>query len=212
MMALMCSATAWRDWGVEAGLPVMIRLPLAVHLMAASCTCGGDIRLNFSLRERHSTSGVTRFLLSFPNLARSTTRLGLGGLDPAIAVKVQGLGGAFPVPFCVLGLGAGCLFEEGVAFFKPSIALVSEERVSWIFCSSRLSEGGGGGGAGVSPSSSISLMMGCEIKERSSGCTLVSLALGVEAMITSSRVLNILSGGCMASCEASVGTFDMVVV
>ena len=160
MITLMCSAAAWRDWGVEVGLPVMIRLPLAVHLTAASCTCGSEIQLNFLLREWHSTPGVTQFPLSLLYLARSRTRLGLGGLDPAIAKKVQGLGGILPAPFCMLGLGVGCLLEGGAAFFRPSIALVSEVRVSWIFCNSRLSEGGGGGGAGALPSSSISLMMG----------------------------------------------------
>jgi hypothetical protein len=85
MIALMWGAAAWREWEDEVGLPVMMRLTLAVHLMATSCTCGREIQLNFSLRERHSTSSVTRFPLQILNLARSNTRLGLGGLDPAIA-------------------------------------------------------------------------------------------------------------------------------
>ena len=84
-MALMWGAAAWREWGVEVGPPVTTRLPFAVHLMAASWTWGGEILLSFSLRERQSTAGVTRVPLLVPDLARSTTRLGLGGLDPAIA-------------------------------------------------------------------------------------------------------------------------------
>ena len=96
MIVLMWSAAAWRDWGEEVGPPVMMRLPLAVHLMAASWTCSGDIQLSLSLRKRHSSAGVTQFSLPLLNLARSMTRLGFGGLDLAIAKKVQwGGGGGF---------------------------------------------------------------------------------------------------------------------
>ena len=47
--------------------------------------------------------------------------------------------------FCVLGLEVDCLLEVGEAFFRLSIALESVESVSWIFLSSRLSEGDVGG-------------------------------------------------------------------
>ena len=36
MEVLMWGTVAWREWGVEVGLPVTTRLPFAVHLMAAS--------------------------------------------------------------------------------------------------------------------------------------------------------------------------------
>ena len=85
MIMLIWGMAAWREWRVEVGPPVMIRLPLAVHLTVASCICGRDIQLNFLLRDQQSTSSFTWFPLSLLNLARSTTRLGLGGLDPAIA-------------------------------------------------------------------------------------------------------------------------------
>jgi hypothetical protein len=43
MMVLTCGAADWRVWGVKVGPPVIIRLPLAVYLTAASCTYGGEI-------------------------------------------------------------------------------------------------------------------------------------------------------------------------
>ena len=70
------------------------------------------------------------------------------------------MGGDLPAAFCLLGLGVEGLAEVGVAFFKPLIALVSEERESWIFCRSRLSGCGGRGRAGALPSSISSLIMG----------------------------------------------------
>ena len=83
--APMCGAANWSDGGVAAGPPVTTRLPTAVHLTAASWTCGGEIPRSSSFSSWHMTSGLGRLSASNFKVARSTTRLGLGGLDPVIA-------------------------------------------------------------------------------------------------------------------------------
>ena len=84
-MALIWGAVERSETGVLDRPAVMIRLPLAVYLMAASCTCGGETSPSFLLSVLQISSGwgwpSTRRL----KCARSTTRLGLGGLDPATA-------------------------------------------------------------------------------------------------------------------------------
>ena len=66
---------------MDEGPPVTTRLPFAVHLTAASCTCGGVILLSPSLSVRQMSSGFARFSVLMPKCASSTTRLGFGGLD-----------------------------------------------------------------------------------------------------------------------------------
>ena len=84
----MWGAASWSICGVAAGPPVMTKLPLAVHLIATSWTCRGVMVASSLLRVEHSISGL--IWPSWPNLsfARSTNRLGLGGLAPAIAEKM----------------------------------------------------------------------------------------------------------------------------
>ena len=89
----------------------------------------------------------------------------------------------------MLGLGAECLLEGGEAFFRLSIALDSKESVSWIFLSSRLSEGGEGGGAGALHSPMISLMMSLERKSVRASFINSSHVLVFAALKSSSRVL-----------------------
>jgi len=84
-MLLMCNAASWRDAGVAEGPPVTTRLPFAVHLTAASWTCGGEMALSCSLRTQQTDSSDGQVLDVNSKLARLTTRLGLGGLDPATA-------------------------------------------------------------------------------------------------------------------------------
>ena len=83
-MALIWGAAVWRGW-VDEDPPVIMRLPFAVHLTVASCTCGSGILLNPPLSVRQMSSGFIQFLELTPKCARSTTRLGFGGLDPAAA-------------------------------------------------------------------------------------------------------------------------------
>ena len=84
-MAPICGAASWRDEEVAAGPPVTTRLPEAVHLTAASCTWGGEMPRSSSFSKRQIASGLGRLLASNFKSARSTTRLGLGGLDPTTA-------------------------------------------------------------------------------------------------------------------------------
>ena len=48
--ALMWGAASWSVCGVVAGPPVMTKLPLAIHLMATSWTCGGVTAASSLLR------------------------------------------------------------------------------------------------------------------------------------------------------------------
>ena len=84
-MALIWGAAERSETGVLDGPAVMMRLPLAVHLTAASWTCGGVTSLSFLLRVSQISSGRGRPSAGRLKCARSTTRLGLGGLDPATA-------------------------------------------------------------------------------------------------------------------------------
>ena len=56
-----------------------------VHLMAARWTCGGVISCDLWFRVLQITLGQGFTAIWSPKLARSTTMLGLGGLDLATA-------------------------------------------------------------------------------------------------------------------------------
>ena len=84
-MALIWGAAERSETGVLEGLAVIMRLPLAVHLMAASWTCGGETSPSFLLRVSQISSGQGRLSAGRLKCARSTTRLRLGGLDLATA-------------------------------------------------------------------------------------------------------------------------------
>lgn len=74
-------------------MPVATRLPFAVHLTAASMVWGGVIVESLLLMASQRTSGLTQSFSDMPRCARSTTRLGLGGLAPATAEYVhEGVG------------------------------------------------------------------------------------------------------------------------
>jgi len=85
MIALIWGAASWRECGVAFGPPVTTRLPFVVHLTAANDIWGGEIWLSPRLMVLQAISGLGRSSLVIPRCARSTTRLGLGGLDPATA-------------------------------------------------------------------------------------------------------------------------------
>jgi len=53
--------------------------------LAANWTCGGEMALSCSLSKQQMDSSNGWAFFVNPKLARLTTRLGLGGLDPAIA-------------------------------------------------------------------------------------------------------------------------------
>jgi len=134
---LMWGAASWSVCGVAVGPPVITRLPLTVHLTATSWTCGGVIAASSLLRALQSISSFTQSSFLMPRVAKSTSRLGLGGWAPATAKKVQGgfLRGADN--FCLLLPAVVSLLEGGGAFFKASTALDSCMSESWIFWSSR---------------------------------------------------------------------------
>jgi len=71
-----------------AGPPVMTKLPLTVHLTATSWTCGGVTAVSSLLRAQQSISGFTWLSFLMPRVAKSTSRLGLGGRAPTTAEKV----------------------------------------------------------------------------------------------------------------------------
>jgi hypothetical protein len=102
-IVLMCAAASWRVARVEAGPPVTTRLPFAVHLTVASETWGGVTSLSFVFRVRQMISGLGRSSAARFRCARSTTRLGLSGLEPAIAE--YNLGGVVmgPLPRFTVG-------------------------------------------------------------------------------------------------------------
>ena len=97
---------------------MITRLPFAIHITAASCTCGGEILLSPSLRVRHTSSGFGRSSALILRCDSSIRRLGLGGpaLVTAENVRCVVLGGR---------LGGGFMDVEP-PFFRSSIALVSE--------------------------------------------------------------------------------------
>ena len=84
-MALIWGAAERSETGVLDRPAVMIRLPLAVYLTAASCTCGGETSPSFLLSVLQISSGRGWPSTGRLKCARSTTRLGLGGLDLATA-------------------------------------------------------------------------------------------------------------------------------
>ena len=64
---------------------VTIRLPEAIHLTAANWTCSREMPHSISFSKQHMASSFGQLPASNFNSARFTTRLGLGGLDLAIA-------------------------------------------------------------------------------------------------------------------------------
>ena len=81
-MAPICGAASWSVGAVVAGPPVTTRLSITVHLTAASWTCGGEMPHSSLFSKWQITSGLGWRLASNFKSARSTTRLGFGGLDP----------------------------------------------------------------------------------------------------------------------------------
>ena len=77
-----------RECGVVLGPPVITRLPLTVHLMAASKTCGGEMLPRPWFKVLQMISGLGQSSSMGTICARSTMRLGLGGLTPAVAEYV----------------------------------------------------------------------------------------------------------------------------
>ena len=84
-MALIWGAAERSETRVLEGLAVIMRLPFAVHLMAASWTCGDETSPSFLLSVSQISSGRGQPSTGRLKCARSTMRLGLGGLDPATA-------------------------------------------------------------------------------------------------------------------------------
>jgi len=209
-MALIWGAAERRETGVLEGPAVIMRLPLAVHLTAASWTCGGETSPNFLLRVSQISSGRGRLSPGRLKCARSTTRLGLGGLDPATAEYVRWGCFAFSPFFCFWReLVVGPL-EGELPLLRHSTALESMLRVSWICLSSRFCGGLDSTGAGVLLWPSNSLMIGWAMKERRWGEIIASLLEGSVEMMAL-RMLSKLSLG-DPSGRGTVGTFDMMVV
>ena len=132
------------------------------------------------LRAWHSTSSLTWSSTLMPKLARSTNRLGLGGLVPAIAKKLC-MGGLWGVgDFCLLLFTLVSLLEwgGGGAFFKALTAFDSCWRESWIFWRSRLGELSVLAWAGTSLWPISSLMIGWEMKVMRTGLTLANRISG----------------------------------
>ena len=110
---LIWRAAVWRDCWVAKGPPVTMRFPFAIYLMAASVTCRGEIVANFLIRALDKISSFTQLFFVISRCARSTKRLGLGGLVPATAKKVQ-VGGFWGVEgVCLLELAGSFLLEGG---------------------------------------------------------------------------------------------------
>ena len=61
--ALIWGAADWRDCWVAEGPPVTTRFPFAVHHMAASVTCGGEIVASSLIRALHKISSFSPVLL-----------------------------------------------------------------------------------------------------------------------------------------------------
>ena len=81
----------------------------------------------------HRISGLTRSFATIPRCARSTTRLGLGGLVPATTEYVRDGAGVVPLPFDVGWVGYLLGVVDG--FCMPASALVSAMRVFWMSAS-----------------------------------------------------------------------------
>jgi hypothetical protein len=101
--SLIGGAAACRLAGVArgGGGPVTTKLPLVVHLVAASLTCVGATLPRFSFRISVMMYGFGRLSGLSLSWARSTTKLGLGGLDPMIAEYT--FKGALPLPRVAVG-------------------------------------------------------------------------------------------------------------
>ena len=67
---------------------MITRLPLTVHLTAASETCGGEMLPRPQFKVLQMISGLGQSSSVGTICARSTTRLGLGGLTLAVAEYV----------------------------------------------------------------------------------------------------------------------------
>ena len=155
---------------------------------------------SFLLMASHRISGLTRSFTAIPKCARSTTRLGLGGLVPATAEYERGGEGVAPFPFD--GVWDGGLLGVVDGFCIPASALESAARV---FCIS--ARGGVVEGAvlraGVWPLLSSCWMMVWDRKDWMSGFTLASLSGGLREMMVFRSVSKDFS---------TVGILDMVVV
>ena len=84
-MLIICGAAIWRECMVALGLSVTTRLPLVVHLTVTSETCGGEIVPSPQLSMLQRKPGLGQSSSTSARCTRSTTRLGLWGLTPAIA-------------------------------------------------------------------------------------------------------------------------------
>jgi len=122
-MALIWGAAERSETGVLEGPAVIMRLPLAVHLAAASWTCGGETSPNFLLSVSQISSGQGRLSPGRHKCARSTTRLGLGGLDPATAEYVRWGCFAFSPFFCFWRELVVGLLEDELPLLRRSTAL-----------------------------------------------------------------------------------------
>ena len=82
------------------GPPVTTRLPVAVYLTVASCTCGGEMPLSCLFSSWQISPGADQESVRALKFSRFTMRLGLGALVPAIAEyrRVRGL--ECSLPFC----------------------------------------------------------------------------------------------------------------
>jgi hypothetical protein len=129
-IALICGAAERSEAGVLAGPAVITRLPFAVHLAAASWACGGVTSPSFLLRVSQMYSGLGRLSAGRSKWARSTTKLGLGGLDPATAEYVCCACLLLSPLCCLLRLGLVGIFEGGLSLFRFSIAFESDLRES----------------------------------------------------------------------------------
>ena len=84
-MLVICGAAIWRECGVALGLLVITRLPLVVHLTATSKTCGGEMVPSPQLSVLQRKPSLGQSSSTSARCTRSTIRLGLWGLTPAIA-------------------------------------------------------------------------------------------------------------------------------
>ena len=84
-MALIWGVAERSETGVLDRPAVIMRFPFAIHLTAASWTCGSKTSPSFLLNILQISSGQGQPSTGRLKCASSTTRLGLGGLDLATA-------------------------------------------------------------------------------------------------------------------------------
>ena len=81
----MCSIASWREVGVAGGALVTIRLPFDIQWTATRLICIRVTLLSFVLSVLHICLREGQALAYSPKCVRSTTRLGLRGLNLATA-------------------------------------------------------------------------------------------------------------------------------